>query len=136
MSYSIVFIPLALSAFLWLLRRRHRLPLPPGPKGWPILGNLSDSLYGEEHTWLRYVDWASRYGDVIYLETFGQATVILNSAEAAIELLDKRSFNYSDRPDMPMTNDLMKWDWDFAHMHYSDEWRYERSLYLSPLTFV
>jgi hypothetical protein len=37
-------------------------------------------------------------GDVIYLNALGKQVVVLNSAQAAVDLLDKRSSNYSDRP--------------------------------------
>ncbi|KAF9260418.1 cytochrome P450 [Marasmius fiardii PR-910] len=37
-----------------------------------------------------------------------------------------RSHNYSDRPDMPMTIDLMRWDWNIGLMRYNDWWRLHR----------
>lgn len=36
--------------------------------------------------------------DVLYFETFGTKWVVLNSYEAAHELLEKRGRKYSDRP--------------------------------------
>lgn len=124
MSNLIICFWFALSILAYRWWHRRGLHLPPGPKGWPILG--IDISHGDKHIWLRYADWAARYGDVVYLETFGQPSVILNSAKAATDLLEKRSSNYSDRPSMPMANDLAKWDWDFAHMKYSDKWRIHR----------
>ena len=41
-------------------------------------------------------------GDVIYLNLMGKSLVVLNSEEAARELLDKRSAIYSDRPAFPI----------------------------------
>ena len=41
-------------------------------------------------------------GDVIHLDVFGQPMIILGSHEAAIDLLEKRSANYSDRAPSPM----------------------------------
>lgn len=43
-------------------------------------------------------EWGKVYGDVIYLHMLGKPVIVLNSVEAAIDLLDKRSVNYSDRP--------------------------------------
>ena len=37
-------------------------------------------------------------GDVVYLNVLGQSIVVLGSMQAARDLLDKRSSNYSDRP--------------------------------------
>ena len=40
-------------------------------------------------------------GDVIHLSVLGKSIIVLNSEEAARELLDKRSAIYSDRPNFP-----------------------------------
>ena len=78
--------------------RRRRLPLPPGPKGLPIIGNLWD--VPAEYPWLTYAKWTATYGDVFYLDTPGNPTVVINSAQAVTDLFEKRSGNYSDRPGM------------------------------------
>ena len=36
-------------------------------------------------------------GDVVHLNAFGTPVIILGTHEAAIDLLDKRAANYSDR---------------------------------------
>ena len=41
-------------------------------------------------------------GDFIYLEILGTRLLVLNSEKVAQDLLDKRSQNYSDRPQVPM----------------------------------
>lgn len=41
-------------------------------------------------------------GDVVYLSALGLSFVILGSEQAAIDLLEKRPLNYSDRPEFPM----------------------------------
>ena len=38
-----------------------RLPLPPGPRGLPILGNYFDLPNGEKD-WLTYRKWGETYG--------------------------------------------------------------------------
>lgn len=38
-------------------------------------------------------------GDVIHLRCLGRSMIVLDSAEAVNDLLDKRSSNYSSRPD-------------------------------------
>jgi hypothetical protein len=47
------------------------LPLPPGPKGYPILGNLLD--FGYASPWLMYDKWFKQFGgsqiDTKLLET-------------------------------------------------------------------
>jgi hypothetical protein len=45
---------------LYVLSKRARLPLPPGPKGWPLIGNLFDIPNTNFAT--IYTDWAQKYG--------------------------------------------------------------------------
>ena len=40
--------------------RTHGLPLPPGPKGWPVIGNMFDMQASQP--WLAYRDLAVEYG--------------------------------------------------------------------------
>ena len=81
-----------------------RLPYPPGPKRLPVVGNLLEMPL--EYPWLTYTEWAKKYGDIIYTSAFGQEMIILSSPEAATDILEKPSLNYSDRPLMPMAVDL------------------------------
>ncbi|SJL09800.1 related to cytochrome P450 CYP2 subfamily [Armillaria ostoyae] len=99
------------------LNRRH---LPPGPKGLPLIGNLWDVL--TEYPWLTYAQWAATYGDILYLDTPGNPTVVLNSAQAAADLFEKRSRNYSDRPDFTMMK-LAGWGTIMGFMRYSEQIR-------------
>lgn len=49
-----------LSSFFFLLFRNLARRLPPGPKPWPLLGNITDLRPKE--LWLLATDWANRYG--------------------------------------------------------------------------
>lgn len=99
--------------FLWLKwAYAVNPPLPPGPKGYPIIGNVYDvpssmpwisfqkmaKIYGMYFV-LNYLDRTERIlGDIMYLKVPMQEFVVLDSAEAAFDLLEKRSEIYSDRP--------------------------------------
>ncbi|KAF9560816.1 cytochrome P450, partial [Agrocybe pediades] len=119
-----------------LKRRSRNVLLPPGPPGYPIIGNVYD--IPQRYAWVTYKEWAKTYGDVLRVEAFGKTTIILNSLKAAMELLDKRSSNSSDRPRL-VCGTLMGWEWDFAHMAYSDRWRRHRRVfhqYFQPRNLV
>ncbi|KAJ3010156.1 hypothetical protein NUW54_g2574 [Trametes sanguinea] len=103
---------------------RKRLRHPPGPKGLPLLGNLFDlpKAYPEK----TYAKLAKEYGDVVYLKVFGTSTVVLNSLEAARDLLDKRSSKYSDRPPMTLLVDLIGQTSSLIAIPYGDRLRKHR----------
>ncbi|KAL0062279.1 hypothetical protein AAF712_010848 [Marasmius tenuissimus] len=129
-------LPISLVAVIvFLILRRltgasRRVPsLPPGPKGLPLIGNLRDIANQQNLLWETYTQWAQRYGDVFHLDVFGAHTIVLNSHEAITELLEKRSQNYSDRPEMPMLHDLVGGKWQIAFMRYSDSWRLHRKTF-------
>ena len=52
----------ALIVAVWTLARlrRSRATRPPGPKGYPLIGNLFD--LPRENEWLTYADWGRKYG--------------------------------------------------------------------------
>jgi cytochrome P450 len=73
-------------------------PLPPGPPADPIIGHVR--IVPSSRPELSYQKWAKEYNsDVLYLNFMGQPAIILNSAQSAVDLMDKRSSIYSDRPD-------------------------------------
>lgn len=45
-------------------------------------------------------------GDIVYLSLFGQPVVILNTATATNDLLQKRGANYANRPTLTLRDGL------------------------------
>ncbi|KAJ3886755.1 cytochrome P450 [Lentinula edodes] len=76
---------------------KNRAHLPPGPRGLPILGNALQ-LASVSQIWLMFDKWKSQYGPIMYLNLAGQHIVVLNTKAAALDLLERRSAIYSDRP--------------------------------------
>ncbi|KIJ57025.1 hypothetical protein M422DRAFT_102712, partial [Sphaerobolus stellatus SS14] len=115
-------------------RSVSRLPLPPGPKALPLLGNALDLPSTREY--LKYAEWGKQYGDVTHVAALGKHIIVLNSIKACNELLDQRSAIYSDRPSLPMIEEPR---WAFTAMRYSKRWKRHRRLftqYLNPATIT
>ncbi|KAF8191985.1 cytochrome P450 [Mycena galopus ATCC 62051] len=97
-------------AFYYILSRRNRstLPLPPGPRKLPLVGNLLD--IPADLAWEKYMEWSKEYNsDIIHLNLAGQSVIVLSSLEAADALLEKRSNLYSDRRVFLNSNNLLLW---------------------------
>lgn len=85
---------------------KNALPLPPGPKGIPILGNVNDMPKPgvlECHHWLQHKDL---YGPISSVTVMGQTIVILNDPAIALELLRDRSAIHSSRPSLVFAGDM------------------------------
>ncbi|CAE6474944.1 unnamed protein product [Rhizoctonia solani] len=114
---------------LWRKARKHKANHPPSPPSLPFVGNLFSIPPEHEHfAFLKLGEQLE--SDIIYLEILGQKIIVLNSAEAASDLLSKRSALYSDRPVIPMvTNpDLMNWSGNVSIVRYNDVWRLYRRI--------
>ncbi|KDQ53894.1 hypothetical protein JAAARDRAFT_197004 [Jaapia argillacea MUCL 33604] len=116
------------TTYLFLVKRpRCGIPLPPGPPGLPLIGNLFD--VPKDYMWLKFEEHSKTYGDVVTLRVLGKTIILVSSAEAASELLDKRSSIYSDRMRLPMLVELMGWDGFISLMRYGSQWREYRRVF-------
>ncbi|KAE9385840.1 cytochrome P450 [Gymnopus androsaceus JB14] len=124
---------IAIALFLPLLfyvvrARRKTFPFPPGPKKLPIVGNLFH-MPKKGFVWLEYAEMCRRYdSDIIHLSALGNSIVVLNSARAVNDLLEKRSSMYSSRPSTTMLGELMGWESGFALRPNDDIWKAQRKI--------
>ncbi|KAF4616266.1 hypothetical protein D9613_008317 [Agrocybe pediades] len=103
------------------------LPLPPARKGYPLIGNLLEMP--TEFEWKTFHEWSRELGtDILRVTVAGTTLIVLDSSEAAAELLERRSSKYSGRARMPMVNELMGWDFNFGFQDYGPSWRRRRRL--------
>ncbi|KAI0295325.1 CyP450 monooxygenase [Multifurca ochricompacta] len=111
---------ISLSLFTTFSRRHHK-KYPPGPRRLPFIGNLLDMP--SKDGWITYKKWSEESGsDVVHADVLGSHIIILNSAKAENELLEKRSSIYSDRYDF-INLRYMGMDFNHGLLPYGDSWR-------------
>jgi cytochrome P450 len=119
-------------------RNPNNLPYPPGPKGYPIIGNLFDipALFLYKHFKLVGDQLGS---DIVHVSVLGYHLIVLNSKAVVDDLLDKRSAIYSGRPRMPMLCELMGFGYSLGFTDYGQYWKDARRLFhqhFSPTAVV
>ncbi|KAI3615977.1 cytochrome p450 [Moniliophthora roreri] len=109
-----------------LFSRHSNENYPPGPPGRVFIGNLRE--IPDKKPWLAYTEWAKNYGELMHLQAMGDHIVILSSADAANDLLEKRTRIYSGRPyeDVAIT---VGWGFNIGLQSYSDTWRRSRRMF-------
>ncbi|KAF9041392.1 cytochrome P450 [Panaeolus papilionaceus] len=127
---------LVFSCSFWL--KKSRLPLPPGPRGWPIIGNVFDMPQKRE--WEAFQCWGKEHNsDIVHLNMAGTSIVVLNSVKATKDLLEKRSSIYSNRTKFTAINEILGWSWLMPFMRYGAEWKERRrhfQRYFHPSTLT
>ncbi|KAF8150622.1 cytochrome P450 [Crassisporium funariophilum] len=120
---------LVLALTIYKISVRSRGVLPPGPSGYPIVGNLYDLTPYPE---VLYTEWGKKYGDIVYIKVLGKHMVILNTVEAAREVLEVHGRIHGNRPRM-RTLELMGWTGATTLMPYNSRLRRQRHFIASVL---
>ncbi|EPS30933.1 hypothetical protein PDE_05886 [Penicillium oxalicum 114-2] len=124
----------ALLAVLFVVMRRKStssLPLPPGPKPLPIIGNVHQAP--KSHGWRTYREWSQEYGPIVHLNMLGQPVIILSTSEVAHDLLSKRGATFSDRPRLFLATELALKGLNILMMNYTEQFKQHQRLQVSVL---
>ncbi|KAF8183898.1 cytochrome P450 [Mycena galopus ATCC 62051] len=114
----------------YLVLQRRGLPLPPGPTiSWLGLGGKDAAKMPQAYAWLVFADWQKEFGDVIYVNVFRNPVLVVNSAEAAFDLLEKKSAIYSSRPIRTMQAEVMGFSWLFSGLPYGPWYKKHRTMF-------
>ncbi|TVY47716.1 O-methylsterigmatocystin oxidoreductase [Lachnellula occidentalis] len=120
---------LALYVILRLLRSKSDgRPLPPGPKGLPVLGNINDLPKPNEPEWQHWLQHKDLYGPISSVTILGQTMVIISDPEVAFELMRDRSAIHSSRPGQIFSGEIPSVGWKnaTAMSPYNDTWKIHR----------
>ncbi|KAJ7747776.1 cytochrome P450 [Mycena metata] len=115
--------------YILRLRTQHLKP-PRGPPKDPVIGHLR--VMPTAQAGLVFHRWAKTYGDVMQLEVLGQRIIVLDTYQAAVDLLENRSSIYSDRPKFPLY-DLLGWTHILGFMQYGKVFTNHRQVHQSYL---
>ena len=119
---------------LFPLNLKTRKDLPPGPKGELWYGNSRQIPAQRPLVYFQQLN--KEYGDVVYLQLGKTPTVVLGSAQAAWDLLEKRSSIYSSRPRFIMGNELLSDNMRGLMAPTGDFWRRWRKVLHGKVLFV
>ncbi|KAI0036388.1 cytochrome P450 [Vararia minispora EC-137] len=80
---------------LWVATKPSR-PLPPGPRGLPLVGNLFD--FPTFKPWEVFASWGEKYGPIMSAKAMGHTFIIINDEDIANSIVVEGGMNYADRP--------------------------------------
>ncbi|KAM0559990.1 hypothetical protein ACHAPJ_003945 [Fusarium lateritium] len=123
-----VALAILLVYYLVFPKKQTGLPLPPGPKPLPVVGNMFDlppAGVAEYKHWAKHKDL---YGPISSLSVLGTNLIVLNDKDAIHELLEKRSTKTSSRPWSPFASELCGFSVMLPVIPYTNKFRYYRKL--------
>ncbi|KAJ8759722.1 hypothetical protein K2173_009823 [Erythroxylum novogranatense] len=94
MAISALVLLVLLPLIAYKLYQRLRFKLPPGPRPWPLVGNLYDI---KPVRFRCYAEWAQSYGPIIAVWFGSTLNVIVSSSELATEVLKEYDQQLADR---------------------------------------
>ncbi|GER47546.1 cytochrome P450 [Striga asiatica] len=111
--------------FFLALSKSRRKPYPPGPKGWPIIGNITMM---DQLTHRGLANLAKHYGGILHLRMGFLHVVAIQSPDAARQVLQAHDNIFSNRPANIAISYLTYNRADMAFAHYGPFWRQMRKL--------
>ncbi|KAK8926090.1 Cytochrome P450 98A2 [Platanthera zijinensis] len=90
-----VALAVAVVAVAAAIRRLFHSRLPPGPRPWPVIGNLYDI---KPVRFRCFAEWAAKYGPIMSVWFGTTLNVVISSSELAREVLKDKDQLLADRP--------------------------------------
>ncbi|KAI0698161.1 cytochrome P450 [Cytidiella melzeri] len=95
--------------------------LPPGPPTVPLLGNIH--IFPRFLAYFQFSAWAREYGDIYSLKVGPETVVVISSAEAFREVIDKNSGITADRPANHFADTVTSGGLNMFLARYGEKWR-------------
>ena len=123
---------IAISWYAWLIKKASRglPPLPPGPRGLPLLGNL---LFIEPDLHRYFSKLSQLYGPIFNLQLGSKTCIVISSSSVAKEILKDHDVIFANR-DVPISALAFTYGGqDIAWSHYGPEWRKLRKVFVQEM---
>ncbi|KAK7268431.1 hypothetical protein RIF29_21129 [Crotalaria pallida] len=109
--YHLIFTALAflISCLILLLAQKtksKKLNLPPGPPGWPIVGNLFQFARSGKQFFDYVNDLRSKYGAIFTLKMGSRTMIIITDSKLAHEAMIQKGAIYASRPSENPTRNI------------------------------
>ncbi|KAK9153768.1 hypothetical protein Sjap_001248 [Stephania japonica] len=104
---------LLISALLFFLTRKPKskpVNLPPGPPGWPVVGNLIQFARSGKPLYLYMHELRQIYGPIIHFKLGTRTMIILSSSDLAHEALIQKGQIFASRPPETRTRSIFSCD--------------------------
>ncbi|KAJ0096285.1 hypothetical protein Patl1_27470 [Pistacia atlantica] len=129
-SLAVVFILLFFLQSLKRARSKRSKRLPPGPRGFPILGSLH--LIGKFPP-RDFYQLAQKYGSIMFLRLGLIPTVVVSSPHAAEQFLKTHDLNFASRPPVDTLKHMAYGQRNLAFSPYGSYWRTMRKICMLEL---
>ncbi|KAG6540967.1 hypothetical protein Mapa_017637 [Marchantia paleacea] len=113
-----------IAAFKFIFRWGQNNKLPPGPRGWPVLGVMA-SISNLPHR--DFARWAEKHGPLMSLRLGSCLTIVVSSPDMAKQFL-QNDLAFASRPECTSTN---IWGYDRRDVvctPYGSYWRFLRKI--------
>lgn len=111
-----------------LAKKQSGLPLPPSPKGLPIIGNIKDLPPTDKPPHLHWLPYKDNCGPITSINVLDKTLIIIHDKNAANEILEKSSLKTSDRPILTFAGEMCGFERLLTFRQYDDEFRWHRKL--------
>ncbi|KAF5660260.1 oxidoreductase [Fusarium circinatum] len=132
MSAFLVIVTAILTSLSFLLIKHisgsKKPPLPPGPKGLPLFGNIRDLPSPGTLEWPYWQSHKEKYGPITSVTVLGQHFVILHDKQVIMDLLETRAMKSASRPKLVFAGDIAGYDGVMGLMPYNRTFRMHRKL--------